>query len=54
MKNFKFDLRIMKKVIFIAISAISETIIISVISLVINLMLYLISGPLGVAVYTAG
>lgn len=53
-KVFKFDLGSMKEIIFIAIPATSETIIFSVVSLVINLMLSFISGPLGVAVYTAG
>ena len=53
-EDFDFDLRIIKEIIYIAIPATSETIIFSIVSLIINFMLSLTAGPLGVAVYTAG
>jgi MATE family, multidrug efflux pump len=53
-KDFNFDLKIIKEIVFIAIPATSEVITLSIVSLVINFMLSFISGPLGVAVYTAG
>ncbi|MDR0900237.1 MAG: MATE family efflux transporter [Methanobrevibacter sp.] len=53
-KDFNFDLKLIKEIVFIAIPATSETIIFSIVSLVINFMLSLSAGPLGIAVYTAG
>lgn len=53
-KDYSFDLGLCKEIILIAIPATSETIVFSTVSLVINFMLSFISGPLGVAVYTAG
>lgn len=53
-ERFSFDFGIIKEIISIAIPATSEIIIFSIVSLVINFMLSYITGPLGVAVYTAG
>lgn len=53
-EDFNFDIKIIKEIISIAIPATSETIIFSIVSLVINFMLSITAGPLGVAVYTAG
>lgn len=53
-EDFNFDLKIIKEIIYIAIPATSEIIIFSIVSLVINFMLSITTGPLGVAVYTAG
>ncbi|KZX16879.1 multidrug export protein MepA [Methanobrevibacter cuticularis] len=53
-KDFKFDFKIIKEIVYIAVPATSEVITFSIVSLVINFMLSFISGPLGVAVYTAG
>lgn len=53
-KNFRFNLTILKNIIGVAIPATSETVIFSIISLIINFMLSLLSGPMGVATYTAG
>jgi len=53
-EDFNFDLRIIKEIIYIAIPATSEIVIFSIVSLIINFMLSMTAGALGVAVYTAG
>ncbi|MCL2157404.1 MAG: MATE family efflux transporter [Methanobrevibacter sp.] len=53
-EDFDFDLGIIKEIISIAIPATSEIIIFSIVSLIINFMLSQTTGPIGVAVYTAG
>ena len=54
MKEFSWSPKIVKDIISIAIPSTSETIIFSIVSLVINFILSVTSGPIGVAVYTAG
>lgn len=54
MKDFSWDSKIIKEIVAIAIPSTSETITFSIVSLVINFILSMTSGPIGVAVYTAG
>lgn len=54
MKEFSWSPKIVKDIISIAIPSTSETITFSIVSLVINFILSVTSGPIGVAVYTAG
>jgi len=53
-KDFNWNPNIIKGIISIAIPSTSETITFSIVSLVINFILAVTSGPIGVAVYTAG
>jgi len=53
-EDFNFDFGIIKEIIYVAIPATSEIIIFSIVSLLINFMLSLTAGPIGVAIYTAG
>ena len=54
MDDFSWNPGIIKGIISVAIPSTSETITFSIVSLVINFMLSLTTGPIGVAVYTAG
>lgn len=54
MKDFNWNPTIIKEIIAIAIPSSSETITFSIVSLVINFILAMTAGPIGVAVYTAG
>lgn len=54
MEDFNWSPGIVKEIISIAIPSTSETITISIVSLVINFILSVTAGPMGVAVYTAG
>jgi len=53
-EDFCWDLKVIKDIVSVAIPSTSETITFSLVSLVINFLLAVTTGPLGVAVYTAG
>jgi len=53
-EDFNWNPRIIKEIVSIAIPSTSETFTFSIVSLIINFILALTAGPIGVAVYTAG
>ena len=52
--DFNWNLGIIKKIISVAIPSTSETMTFSIVSLIINFLLSITAGPIGIAVYTAG
>ena len=54
MEDFSWSPGIIKKIVNVAIPSTSETMTFSLVSLIINFLLSITAGPIGVAVYTAG